>query len=95
MPYQDFLAELGKAGLTVRAFADLIGMNRNSVSNYAIKGEVPRHLAVIAMLLVAMCASNVDYRPIFARVDRTPRKARGRSRVTASRTDTQTQLELR
>lgn len=35
MTYAAFVTELGKAGLTVRAFADLIGMNRSSVSNYA------------------------------------------------------------
>jgi lambda repressor-like predicted transcriptional regulator len=50
MLYTDFLAELGKAGLSVRAFAELIGMNPNSISNHARTGEVPTHLAGIAKL---------------------------------------------
>ena len=38
MTYDDFSAELSKAGLSIRAFAELIGMNPNSVSNYASAG---------------------------------------------------------
>ena len=50
MPYADFLEELRKAGLSVREFAELMGMNPNSISNYARKGDLPTHLALIAVL---------------------------------------------
>ena len=50
MPYEDFLEELRKARLSVREFAELIGMNPNSISNYARTGELPAHLALIAVL---------------------------------------------
>lgn len=54
MRYDTFLAELGKAELSVRALAQLIGMNPNSVSNYASNGDIPRHPAVIVVLLAEL-----------------------------------------
>ncbi len=40
-----------QAGLTVRAFAALLGQASNSITNYASKGDVPTHLAIIATLM--------------------------------------------
>jgi transcriptional regulator with XRE-family HTH domain len=77
MTYDDFSAELGKAGLSVRAFADLVGMNRNSVSNYARGCTVPRHLAVIAALLAEMNLQGIAFRPVIERIEMTPKKRRG------------------
>ncbi|MER8374455.1 hypothetical protein [Mesorhizobium sp. M0488] len=50
VPYAEFLAELDRAGLSVRSFAELIGMNPNSVTNYAGRGELPQHIALVAVL---------------------------------------------
>ena len=77
--YDDFLKELGKAGLTVREFADLLAMRPNSVSNNAIRGEVPSHLAVIASLLAEMQLHRVPYRPVFDRLQVPKKKPRGGS----------------
>lgn len=77
MTYEQFLAELGKAGLSVRAFADLVGMNRNSVSNYASAGEVPRHLAVIAVLLAEMRLREVPFERAIDRVGVARKRPRG------------------
>lgn len=94
MTYSDFLAELGKARLTVRAFADLIGMNRNSVSNYAASGDVPRHLAVIAALLAEMSVQGIAYQAVIARIDLTPKKPRGAAKPGRFGGNKQQQLEL-
>ncbi|WP_350357509.1 XRE family transcriptional regulator [Paraburkholderia fungorum] len=94
MTYSDFLAELGKAGLTVRAFADLIGMNRNSVSNYAAAGEVPRHLAVIAALLAEMSIHGLAYNAVIARINLTRKKPRGAAQQGRFGGDRQDQLEF-
>lgn len=94
MTYNEFLAELGKAGLTVRAFADLIGMNRNSVSNYAATGDVPQHLAVIAALLAEMNIQKIAYQAVIARIGLTPRKPRGGAKPGRFGGDRQDQLEL-
>ena len=64
MPYADFLEELRKTGLSVREFAELIGMNPNSISNYARTGELPTHLALIAVLVVGISEMGGDYRRI-------------------------------
>lgn len=80
MTYNEFISELGKAGLSVRAFADLIGMNRNSVSNYARNNVVPRHLALIAALLAEMNVRGIAFETVITRISATPKKPRGRAR---------------
>jgi len=92
--YQAFVGELGKAGLNVRQFAGLIGMNPNSVSNYA-NGEVPQHLALIAVLLGEMNIRGIDFSPIVSRVSLTPKKSRGRSKPGKFGGDKQEELDFR
>ncbi|OZA14388.1 MAG: DNA-binding protein [Hydrogenophilales bacterium 17-62-8] len=94
MTYEEFLAELGKAGLSVRAFANLFGMNPNSVSNYASIGDVPHHLAFIAVLLAEMNVHDIDFQPAIARVSASRKKPRGRGRPGRFGGDKQEQLEL-
>ncbi|WP_227731165.1 XRE family transcriptional regulator [Yersinia proxima] len=79
MTYEKFIEELDKAGLSVRAFADLIGMNRNSVSNYASSGVVPHHLALIAVLLSEMKAERIDFSAVIHKVSTTRKKPRGKA----------------
>ncbi|AMX98779.1 XRE family transcriptional regulator [Mesorhizobium ciceri] len=77
MTYEEFQRHVGKAGLTLKGFAELIRMNRVSVSNLAKKGEVPSHLAVIACLLGEMAERKVDFRALLAELDIDPKKPRG------------------
>lgn len=79
MEYQGFQAELRTAGLSVTAFANLVGMNPNSVSNYA-HSAVPQHLAYIAVLLAEVTRLGGDFRVPLVRVGAYPKKARGGSR---------------
>lgn len=62
MTYTEFKRQLGKAGLTVRAFAALLGQTPNSITNYASKGEVPTHLAIIAVLMAEMADAGLDFK---------------------------------
>jgi hypothetical protein len=94
MIYTDFLTELGKVGLTVRAFAELIGMNPNSVSNYARTGEIPTHLALITVLVVAISEMGGDYRRVVSKVEVMPKKPRGGARQGHFGGDRQTSLDL-
>ena len=77
MTYEEFQRQIGKAGLTIRQFAELVKMNRISLSNYGKKGEVPSHLAVIATLLGEMAERKIDYRAVLSKIDITPKKPRG------------------
>lgn len=77
MQYPEFQRQLGKAGLTVREFAELLKMNRNSVSNYARQGSVPAHLAVIATLLATLAEHRIDFRPLLAGLEIEEKKPRG------------------
>lgn len=92
--YQQFVAELGKAGLNVRAFADLLGMNRNSVSNYA-NGDVPGHLAVIATLVAEMNVRGIDYRGVIKKLNLPSKLPRGGARPGKFGGDKQEELNLR
>lgn len=94
MSYDDFIAELGKAGLSVRSFADLLGMRPNSISNNKKSGEVPGHLAVIAALLAELRLHGMPFAPVFARISTTPKKPRGGSASGKFAADKQGVLEL-
>lgn len=94
MTYTDFLAELGKVGLSVRAFAELIGMNPNSISNYARTGELPTHLALIAVLIVGINEMGGDYRNVISKVEVTSKKPRGGARRGHFGGDRQNNLSL-
>jgi hypothetical protein len=94
MTYEAFLAELGKAGLSVRGFAELMGMNRNSVSNYARVSEVPRHLALIATLMAEMNIQGMDFQAVVSRIDVVPMKPRGTARPGRFGGERQDQLEF-
>jgi hypothetical protein len=92
--YEDFIIELNKAGLTVRRFAELMSMQPNSVSNNKKKGDVPAHLAVIASLLAEMASHDIDYAPIFERLEPGRKKPRGAAKAGKFAGDPQGVLEL-
>lgn len=77
MTYNEFQRQLGKAGLSVKEFSELIGMNRNSVSNYARQASVPSHLAIIVSLMGEMAEQGLDFRSVVGRLEVSPKKARG------------------
>ncbi len=93
MPYAEFLAELERAGLSVRSFADLIGMNPNSITNYAGRGEVPQHIALVAVLVAEMAVRKLDFRNVIAKVAPT-KKPRGATRQGHFGGDRQASLDL-
>lgn len=92
--YDDFITELNKAGLTVRRFAELMSMQPNSISNNKKKGDVPVHLAVIASLLAEMARRDIDYAPIFERIEPGRKKPRGAAKAGKFAGDRQGALEL-
>lgn len=80
MIYKEFQLHVTKAGLTQKAFAELLQMNPRSLSNHSPEEVVPTHWAVIAVLLEKMAASNIDYHSVFMQIDLVPKKPRGKSR---------------
>ena len=77
MQYDEFKRQLGKAGITVKYFAELIKQNPNSITNYAAQGEVPPHLAIIAALMGDMAEAGLDFRKTLVRIQFETSKARG------------------
>lgn len=77
MTYEEFRRQLGKAGLTIKGFAELIKQTPNSISNHAAEGQVPSHLAIIAALMGDMADAGVDFRATLGRIEYKPSKPRG------------------
>lgn len=77
MTYDEFKRHVGKSGLTIKAFADLLKLNRASISNHAKSGEVPTHLAVIAVLLAELAERKVNFKEILDNVEIVGKKPRG------------------
>lgn len=94
MSYDDFIIELAKAGLSIRQFASLLGMQPNSISNNKQKGDVPAHLAVIASLTAELARHKIAFEPIFERVQPSRKRPRGRARQGKFAGDPQGLLEL-
>lgn len=81
--------------MSVRAFAGLIGMNPNSISNYARGGELPTHLAFIAVLVAELEMQGIDYRCVMAKVEIAPKKPRGSAGQGRFGGDRQNSLDLK
>jgi hypothetical protein len=89
-----FLAELDRAGLSVRSFAELVGMNPNSITNYAGRGELPQHIGLLAVLIAEMAVGGLNYRAAIAKVAPT-KKPRGATRRGHFGGDRQANLDLK
>ena len=94
MSYDDFIIELAKAGLSIRRFASLLGMQPNSISNNKQRGDVPVHLAVIASLLAEMASHKIPFEPVFERLQPSRKRPRGAARTGKFAGDPQKSLEL-
>lgn len=94
MTYEEFQRQIGKAGLTISHFAEIVKMNRVSLSNYCQKGEVPSHLAVIAALLGEMAEHQIDFQEVLSKIDIAPKKPRGAGKAGKFGGDKQENLQL-
>lgn len=62
MQYEEFRRQIGKAGLTNKAFAGLLDLNPASISNIKSKGgEVPYQLALIASFMADYKDRGIDF----------------------------------
>lgn len=67
MDYTEFKRHLGKGGLSLTQFASLVDVSPTAVTNYASKGSVPRHYAVLAVLLGDAADNGSDFRAVLSR----------------------------
>lgn len=77
MTYDEFRRQIGKAGLTVKGFAELIKQTPNSITNYASQGEVPSNLAIISALMGDMAEAGLDFRLTLGKIEFEASKPRG------------------
>ena len=70
MDYKTFKVYVRRAGLGIKEFAHLAGMNHKSVSNYSKRGEVPTHLALLALMMVELVQLDVDLNQILTKLEK-------------------------
>jgi hypothetical protein len=68
MDYVTFKDCIRRSGFGIKEFAELIGMNRKSISNYSSRTTVPEHLALIALLMVELEHRDVNIKEIVAKL---------------------------
>jgi len=94
MNYDEFKRQLGKAGLSIKEFADLLQISCNSVSNYSAKGLVPAHFAVTATLMGEMADKKIDFRTPIANLELSTRKPRTPKSLTGFGRNKQYSIQL-
>jgi hypothetical protein len=77
MNYKEFRRQLGKAGLTNKAFAELVKINSNSITNYKRDGDVPSHWAIIALLMGVLADNKIEFKDALNGIEIEPNKVRG------------------
>ncbi len=77
MTYDEFKRQVGKAGLTLTELADLLNMNKRSLTNYGAAGVVPDSLAVIVVLMGEMAEARLDFKAAIGRIGLTRKRERG------------------
>ena len=77
----------------MKGFAEVIGMNPNSITNHARRKVVPQNLALLAVLIAEMSANGVDYKGAIAKV-KPKKRPRGLKQQGKFGGDPQASLEL-
>jgi len=77
MTYDEFRRHLGKAGLTNKAFAELVKINCNSITNFKKDGVVPDHWAIVTVLMGVMADNALDFKEPLSRIEIDQKKVRG------------------
>lgn len=76
MNYKELVRNIGKAGLTIKQFAELIKAKPNSITNLKNKEDIPKNLAIISVLLGELVDKGLDYNHLFEKLDLQEQKAR-------------------
>jgi hypothetical protein len=77
MNYKTFRSHLGRAGLTNKDFAELVGLNSKSITNYAKNDVVPVHWAIVAMLMGELVGNELEFQNLLRKMVIKPNKVRG------------------
>ena len=77
MNYKIFRSHLGRAGLTNKDFAELVGLNSKSITNYAKSDDVPVHWAIVALLMGELAGNAVEFKHLLQKLNIEPNKVRG------------------
>jgi len=69
MDYGTFKEWVRRTGFDLKGFASFLGMNQGSISNYSGREEVPRHMALLAVMMVELDRLKVNRDDLLAKLD--------------------------
>lgn len=78
MNYEELTRNIGKAGLDIKEFAELIKANPNSITNLKSKKKVPKNIGIIAVLLGEMKEAKLPFKDYLNSLKLEEQKARRR-----------------
>lgn len=64
MTYKEFQIALLELDWNIKDFAQILGMNPNSITNYKLKGYMPLQLSIIINLMLEMKKNDINYEDI-------------------------------
>jgi archaellum biogenesis protein FlaJ (TadC family) len=70
MDYQTFKVYVRRAGLGIKEFAHLAGMNYKSISNYSKRDKVPSHLVLLVLMMVELVQRDVDLNQVLTKLEK-------------------------
>jgi plasmid maintenance system antidote protein VapI len=79
MNYEELIRNIGKAGLDIKEFAELIKANPNSITNLKSKKKIPKNIGIIAVLLGEMKEAKLPFKDFLNSLDLEEQKARRKS----------------
>ena len=79
MNYDELIRNIGKAGLDIKEFAELIKANPNSITNLKSKEKMPKNLVIIAVLLSEMKEAQLPFKTCLNKLNLEEQKARRKS----------------
>jgi hypothetical protein len=65
MKYEEFKQQVKRSGLTLKAFANLLGINPISISNFKARRDVPDQLGLIACFMAEYKEKKLDFMDVF------------------------------
>lgn len=76
MDYKELTRNIGKAGLSIKEFAELIKANPNSITNLSKKEFMPKNIAIISVLLGELAENKIPFKDLLEKLDLQEQKAR-------------------
>jgi hypothetical protein len=64
LTYEELKMNIARAGLTIKEFAELMGLHPNSITNLKQREIVPKNIAIISLLMAELAGNKIDIKSL-------------------------------